>query len=550
MDRRTLLAFVLITLLLVAYQALAPKSPPPQQRPPAAQESPSSGTPQAASTESSRTEPGTLAPAAAAPGTFENTLVPAETGPAAKLAFTGDDYRAILDPKGGLIQSWILPKYTDSREEPADLVANAATGMFRLKLILPEGEVDFAGTSFAVERGTTADGETAVLTAKNPAGAQVRLAYEFPRSGYATKLNVQVDGVPSEGASFLQIEFPAGIAYPERDPKVDRTAAAGVALLGRRYLKHHLGRGGWSDQESGVVHWAGVRSKYFLVAAAPAQAPDGEVRMERAAGSQEIRTSLRLPLDLSGRSAFDFTVFAGPMSYAVLEGYDSGLEKAVDLGWRWLQPFTRLLLRFFLLVHKAIPNYGIVIIVLSALIKLVFYPLSKKSMDSMKQMQLLKPEIDKLNVKYKDDAQRRNQATLELYKKHKVNPMGGCLPVLIQMPVFVALYAVLNSSIELRKAPFISWIRDLSAPDRVGVIAGFPIHILPLLMAGTMLWQQKLTPTDPRQASIAYIMPIVMTIFFYPMPSGLVLYWTVTNLMAVGQQIWMNRTTTHQQLAA
>jgi YidC/Oxa1 family membrane protein insertase len=202
------------------------------------------------------------------------------------------------------------------------------------------------------------------------------------------------------------------------------------------------------------------------------------------------------------------------------------------------------------MVHRVVPNYGLCIIILSVLVKAVFYPLSRKSVESMRDMQRLKPEMERLNEKFKDDPQKKNQATLELYKKHKVNPLGGCLPIVVQMPVFIALYNVLNSAVELRKAPFVLWIGDLSAPDRVGSVAGLPIHIMPLIMAGTMVWQQKLTPTDPRQAAMAYIMPIVMTVFFYAMPSGLVLYWTVMNLMAIGQQVWINRSVVQPTVAA
>jgi YidC/Oxa1 family membrane protein insertase len=238
------------------------------------------------------------------------------------------------------------------------------------------------------------------------------------------------------------------------------------------------------------------------------------------------------------------------MDYAELARFKVGLEKARDLGWRWIVPFSKLLIRFFEMVHRVVPNYGLCIIILSVLVKAVFYPLSRKSVESMRDMQRLKPEMERLNEKFKDDPQKKNQATLELYKKHKVNPLGGCLPIVVQMPVFIALYNVLNSAVELRKAPFVLWIGDLSAPDRVGAVAGLPIHILPLIMAGTMVWQQKLTPTDPRQAAMAYIMPIVMTVFFYAMPSGLVLYWTVTNLMAIGQQVWINRSVVQPTVAA
>jgi YidC/Oxa1 family membrane protein insertase len=341
----------------------------------------------------------------------------------------------------------------------------------------------------------------------------------------------------------VQLAFSGGIAHLERDPKLDRLASAGVAQIGNRVVKKHLGRGAgdWVQRETGVVRWAGVRSKYFLLAVVPKGAPDGEVIMTRVRGDESIATSLRLPLSVDGPTEYEFDLYAGPMQYRALQQFSPGLEKAMDLGWKFIVPFTRLLRAFFHAVHRVVPNYGLVIITLSAVVKLLFYPLTRKSMESMRHMQLLKPEMDKLNEKYKDDAQKRNQAVLEMYRKHKVNPLGGCLPIVVQMPVFIALYNVLNTSIELRKAPFALWVQDLSAPDRVGAVLGLPIHILPLVMAGTMIWQQKLTPTDPRQAAMAYMMPVIMTVFFYAMPSGLVLYWTVTNLMAVAQQLWMNK---------
>jgi YidC/Oxa1 family membrane protein insertase len=206
-----------------------------------------------------------------------------------------------------------------------------------------------------------------------------------------------------------------------------------------------------------------------------------------------------------------------------------------------IRPFSRLLMKFFEGVHHVVPNYGFEILILSILIRRVFYPLTKKSMDSMKRMQRLKPEIDRINEKYKDDAERRNRETLELYRKNRINPLGGCIPVLVQLPVLSGLYYVLANAVQLRKEPFVLWIRDLSAPDTVAHVAGFPVNVLPLIMAGTMVWQQKMTPTDPRQASLGYIMPIFMTFLFYSTPSGLVFYWTISNLMTALQQVWMNR---------
>jgi len=157
----------------------------------------------------------------------------------------------------------------------------------------------------------------------------------------------------------------------------------------------------------------------------------------------------------------------------------------------------------------------------------------------MREMQRLQPQLKELQAKYKGAPDKLNRETIALFRTHKVNPLGGCLPILVQMPVFVALYAVLSSTVQLRDAPFVLWIHDLSAPDTVAAISGFSIHLLPILMTLTSLWQAKMTPTDPRQAMTTYMMPVVMLFLFYGLPSGLVLYWTVTNLMQIAQQYAM-----------
>jgi YidC/Oxa1 family membrane protein insertase len=559
MDRRTLIAFVLLTLVLILYQYMSPKR---QSRPPVATVSTLALRGADTSQTNSGPAPSSIAPAPSATGgpsvpaadrsQFANTLVSPDFI-APPLVIERGVYRAVLDPRGGRFTSWVLAKYTDARESTADLVADPQAGLFQLHLHTPGGDQDLSRTPFQMSTADPEGDPVVTLLAADASGATVQIRYQFPRDRYSTRMRISLSGFPEGGrGSSLELAFPAGIASLERDPKLDQMGAAGAALLGRRVIKHRLGRGhgNWSEKESGVVEWAGTRSKYFLLAAIPKGSPDGDVILSHQEGSKSIASAVVLALPLEGPAEFEFEIYAGPMHYRELESYGVGLEKAVDLGWRIIVPFSRLLLLFFLAVHRIVANYGVVILILSVLTKVLFYPLTKKSMESMKQMQLLKPEIDRLNDKHKGDAQRRNQAMMELYKKHKINPLGGCLPVLIQMPVFIALYNVLNTSIELRKAPFFLWIQDLSAPDRVGQVLGFPLHILPLLMAGTMIWQQKLTPSDPRQAAMAYMMPIIMTVFFYPMPSGLVFYWTVNNLMSVGQQIWMNRTMKRQLVLA
>jgi YidC/Oxa1 family membrane protein insertase len=217
------------------------------------------------------------------------------------------------------------------------------------------------------------------------------------------------------------------------------------------------------------------------------------------------------------------------------------------MGWDWIRPVSQGVLWFLVECHKVIPNYGLVVILLSALTKILFWPLTRSSTKSMREMQKLQPEIQKLREKLKKDPQRLNREIMGLYKKHKVNPLGGCLPLLLQMPVFIALYNVLMSSIEMRKASFVWWINDLSSADTVAVISGTSIHVLPLIMGISMFWQQKMTPTDPRQAAMAYFMPILMVVFFYSLPSGLVLYWTANNFMTIAQQYMTQREEKNKQ---
>jgi YidC/Oxa1 family membrane protein insertase len=191
-------------------------------------------------------------------------------------------------------------------------------------------------------------------------------------------------------------------------------------------------------------------------------------------------------------------------------------------------------------------NYGIDIILLTILIKVLFYPLTKKSMASMKKMQDLQPIMAKLKEKYKDDAQRLNQETMNLYKTYKINPVSGCLPMLLQIPVFIALYKGLLVTIELRHAPFFLWINDLSAPEHLWdiAVAGYtiPIRLLPLLMGISMFVQQKMTPTtgDPNQQKIMLLMPVIFTFMFWGFPTGLVIYWLANNVLSIGQQLIHN----------
>ena len=191
-------------------------------------------------------------------------------------------------------------------------------------------------------------------------------------------------------------------------------------------------------------------------------------------------------------------------------------------------------------LHKVIPNYGIAIILLSIATKLVFYPLTQSSLRAMKLMHHLQPQVKAIQDKYQGDPQRMNKEMMALYKEYKVNPVAGCLPLLIQMPIFFALYNVLLNSIELRGAGFMGYIQDLSLPDVAFTLGGFPIHLLPLVMTGSTYHMQSQTPVAPAQKPMMMLMPMMMLVFMYTFPSGVILYWTVTNVLSAAQQYVVN----------
>ncbi|MFQ5753361.1 MAG: membrane protein insertase YidC, partial [bacterium] len=228
--------------------------------------------------------------------------------------------------------------------------------------------------------------------------------------------------------------------------------------------------------------------------------------------------------------------------YDIVKSYNVGLEKIMDLGWAIFRPFGKFILWSFTRLHKVIPNYGFIIIIFSILIKVVLYPLTRKSYASMKEMQTLQPLMQEINEKYKNDAQKKQQEVMKLYKEHGVNPLGGCIPMLLQMPLLIALFNVFRSTIQLRQASFIWWIKDLSRPDTIALLPftlpryGNTVNILPLFMGVTMFVQQKISMKDPKQKAMVYIMPIFFTLLFNSFPSGLNLYYALFNLFSIFQE--------------
>jgi YidC/Oxa1 family membrane protein insertase len=300
----------------------------------------------------------------------------------------------------------------------------------------------------------------------------------------------------------------------------------------------------------GTPQWIGLEDKYFLTTLLP----KGDGRIEWSSGTTaegEIRGSLAFPVALSpaGSTTFQYTAYIGPKEYNRLKAHNLHLEESIEFGmFAFLARPMLVALNFF---FRYLGNYGIAIILLTVVIKIVFYPLSKHGLKSMKDMQKLQPQMAALKQRYKDDKQRMNKELMDLYKRHKINPLGGCLPMILQIPVFIALYEVLYVALELRHAPFMLWITDLSAadtlmvlPEGLPLLGGSAFGPLPLLMGASMFIQQKMTPTamDPAQAKMMMFMPIIFTFMFLNFPTGLVLYWLVNNILQIGQQYYIQKT--------
>ena len=297
---------------------------------------------------------------------------------------------------------------------------------------------------------------------------------------------------------------------------------------------------------SGNIGWIAYEDDYFFSAIIPMGnakgALKGKLINNNIVQGEYIPTSTNLTP--GEKRSFHFQLYLGPKDLKILKESGNRLHLAINFGWTDIIAKPLLLsLRFF---NKYVNNYGISIIILTVLIKILFWPLTNKSYKSMKEMQKIQPLMAKIREKYKDNKEQLNRELMNLYKTYKVNPMGGCLPMIIQIPVFFALYKILAISIELRHAPFMLWINDLSAPDRLFNFSfkipfmspPYGIPVLTLLMGASMFVQQKMTPpaSDPTQAKFMMFLPIIFTVMFINFPSGLVLYWLVNNILSIGQQ--------------
>jgi YidC/Oxa1 family membrane protein insertase len=252
---------------------------------------------------------------------------------------------------------------------------------------------------------------------------------------------------------------------------------------------------------------------------------------------------ITVPLPAGGR-VHQYMLYAGPLDYWHVQRLGMDLEPPHALAFNFFKPFSSALAWLLAFFHRVVGNWGLAIILLSVLAKAVTHPLQSRGMKSMRAMQKIQPEVERIRKKYDKDPQKLNEAMMSLYKENKINPLSGCLPMLIQMPFFLALYHVLGYAIGLRQAGFVGWITDLSSPDLLAQIGPLPIRLLPVMMYGSMVLQMRLSPSDPQQKTTMTLMNLVFLFLFYNLPSGLVLYWTVINLLTALQSWMVSRSDT------
>ncbi|NLI80225.1 MAG: membrane protein insertase YidC [Deltaproteobacteria bacterium] len=554
MEKRALLAFVLSLLVLVFWQFFfTPDTKPPEKTP---------HPPSSAPEQEKAPVPDRPLGAVASKPLPKDPLVQTGLGPEKWEVESPLYIMQILSP-GARIKSNQLRQYRQEVAKdspPMEMVPTQASGYLPFAVDLLQHQDWQLSTrpfkSQAPDRIALKAGEPSPLLAfqtEVPDRIRLTKTFHFSPDSYVIDIELQLQNLSHEkltdqlGISFYAQPFstggkdqswnPSSLAYFEK--------GSTTTLDLKEMLKKEV-------VVKPPLDWIGYQDSYFIQAIIPLEKSgyqivprvlDAESRL-----MQIVYLTDPFQLDSQEEKTFKLRLYIGPKELGQLAKAENRLQEAVDYGWFSILAKPSLYLLNWL--YKYTHNYGVAIILLTILIKIIFWPLTQKSYQSMQAMKKIQPKIAQVREKFKDDREKLNQELMNLYRTYKVNPMGGCLPMLLQIPVFIALYRMLYGSVELRHQPFMLWINDLTAPDRLDVgfripyLSGDPgLPILTILMGATMFIQQKMTPSsgDPRQEQIMLLMPVVFTFFFLNFPSGLVLYWLINNILSIVQQYWINR---------
>jgi YidC/Oxa1 family membrane protein insertase len=470
-----------------------------------------------------------------------------------KIDITTDLVRATFDTRGGSIVRMALPRYKDEHDatrpvmlfdQSAERVYQADSGL--IPRMAGEAALPNHLTVMNLLPGprTLADGQNELtLTFESPdqGGVKLRKSYTFKRGDYAVKVRHEVvNGTAAPIAPQLYLQLARDGTVPSSSMFMGPTAFTGPAVYTdkgkfQKVAFTDIEKGKADHEKSADNGWIAMVQHHFVGAWLVGDKLERSFQTKRE-GTNLYSTSMTLPLApiaAGATQAVEATLYAGPQEEKKLEALAPGLELVKDYGWVTIlaKPLFWLLDK----LHGLLGNWGWSIVALVVLLKIAFYWLNASAYRSMGKMKAVNPKVQEMRERYKDDPQKMQQEMMRIYREEKVNPLGGCLPIFIQMPFFIALYSVLLASVEMRGAPWIGWIHDLSVQD--------PLYILPALMTASTLFQTWLNPTppDPTQAKMMWIMPLVFSVMFLFFPAGLVLYWFVNNLLAIAQQWIINR---------
>ncbi len=433
--------------------------------------------------------------------------------------------RITLSNQGGVIQSLQLSKFSDDSGSSVDLVdPNSPLKPLALKFATDDATQKINKTLFVTDapESITLTPEqpnaTVIFHLKLDNGVIITKKIAFSRNSYSIGLDiaVTVPGGDVTGSSF-------GLAWTGLGGDKDKISYHGpVVLVDGKRLADAPKMNEPKDYE-GKVLWSGLTNKYFcgvfLI----------DAEKSKVTATQPHDKSYEITVQLPSNAGPNrLSLYAGPKDHAMLDQAGHSLDRIINYGW--FDIIAKPIYMALLWLHTFVGNYGWTVIILTVLIKMIFWPMTQASFRSMEKMRVVQPQLKKLQERYKNDKAKLNEEMIALYREHQINPLSGCLPIVLQIPVFVALYKVLLESIELKGAPFILWIHDLSMKD--------PYYVFPVLMGISMFVQQKMSPasTDPVQRNLMLVLPVVFTVMFINFPAGLVVYWLVNNLLSILQQ--------------
>lgn len=468
-------------------------------------------------------------------------------------------YTVRLTNRGAGIDSWLLSEFRES-SDPTSPHVQLITGEApaRTALVTPFEELGLGDLSARVFQIVDRDLDRVVFETTDR-DITIRKTFTFDSDSYSFRIVLEVvNGSTEMIAPRFRIDLPAHIrdgsdfseiglaAMKDGSDEIELLRSIGQAgflssLTGERAERY--------TKFSAPVDWAAVQTTYFVSAIVADNPSQASVWLEaldpgKAGIAELFFDEIQIPAGSSYTR--ELKAYFGPKELERLTAFGGDLVRSIDLGWSWVEPLTKIFATFLEALYSIIPNYGVAIVILTILVRIVTAPLTIKQMRSMERMRALSPKLKEIQKEHADDRAKQSELTMALYKSEGVNPLGGCLPMVLQFPVFIGLFYALRSTIQLRQSPFFGWIDDLASPDMLFEIPGLglPVRVLPLIMGATMVLQQKITPmqVDPAQAKMMMtIMPIMMTFVFYTFPSGLVLYWMVSNLLAIGHQLLIGR---------